>query len=364
MRITEIQLKDFRNYTSLSLLPGEGINLLMGQNAQGKTNLLEGVYLCCIGKSHRTTRDQEMIREGARSAYCGISVSRRDGGRKVEVLLSRDSRKRIQVLGVSIARMSQLMGHINCVFFSPEDLQLVKGGPSARRRFLDVTLCQLRPGYFTALYQYNNALAQRNAILKRYDPQKASTLAAFDATLSAYGGRIIAQRRAFGEKLRAAAQRTHSAIAQGEALDLSYRSQVEGLDEYACQASLLELLESRRTEDIRRFQTTAGPHRDDLVVEIAGRDGRMYGSQGQQRTAALALKLGAMELMREETGEMPVLMLDDVLSELDQGRQNALLSCIQGQAFITTAVPISGISGAGVRAFQVQAGVLKGTSVR
>ena len=353
MRITEIQLKDFRNYTSLSLLPGEGINLLMGQNAQGKTNLLEAVYLCCIGKSHRTTRDQEMIREGARSAYCGISVSRRDGGRKVEVLLSRDSRKRIQVLGVSIARMSQLMGHINCVFFSPEDLQLVKGGPSARRRFLDVTLCQLRPGYFTALYQYNNALAQRNAILKRYDPQKASTLAAFDATLSAYGGRIIAQRRAFGEKLRAAAQRTHSAIAQGEALDLSYRSQVEGLDEYACQASLLELLESRRTEDIRRFQTTAGPHRDDLVVEIAGRDGRMYGSQGQQRTAALALKLGAMELMREETGEMPVLMLDDVLSELDQGRQNALLSCIQGQAFITTAVPISGISGAGVRAFQV-----------
>ena len=338
MQITSIRLKDFRNYEELTFVPQAGVNILMGQNAQGKTNLLEGIYLCCIGKSHRTTRDVDMIREGARSAYCGISVKRRDGSRSVEVMLSKDSRKRVQVLGMAISRMSQLMGHINCVFFSPEDLQLIKGGPSGRRRFIDITLCQLRPGYFTALYQYNNALSQRNAILKRYDDKKSAMLDAFDVTLSAYGGRIMAQRRDFVEKLRGCAKLTHGGIAGGEQIDLGYRSQVDAADEAECAKRLLTLLEERRSEDIRRYMTTAGPHRDDLSVEIDGRDGRMFGSQGQQRTAALALKLGAMELMRQETGEMPILMLDDVLSELDRGRQNALLSCIKGQAFISTAV--------------------------
>ena len=340
MILTQIKLMNFRNYTALSFAPSPGINVLIGQNAQGKTNILESIYLCCIGKSHRAKRDIEMIRRApeVKAAYCGLQVSRRDGHRTVEVMLSADARKRIKVLGQPIARMSALMGHINCVFFSPEDLQLIKSGPSGRRKYLDVTLCQIRPAYYSALYQYNAALAQRNALLRRYTPNRVQELSALDEVLAAKGGRILVQRAEFTRRIQEQAGRIHAEIAAKERLQVGYHTQIDAQDEATAADQLYAQLEQRREEDLRRVVTTVGPHRDDMEILINEKEARAYASQGQQRTAVLALKLAALSMMRQETGELPILMLDDVLSELDDDRRTALLQNIEGQAFITAAV--------------------------
>ena len=336
MQITQIRLRDFRNYQALSLPLEPGVNVLYGANAQGKTNILEAVYVCCLGRSHRTTHETELIRQGERSAYANVQVERRDGPRSVELLLESNERKRIQVSGVPIRRMSELMGHVQCILFSPEDLQLVKGGPSLRRRFLDTSLSQLRPAYFLALAKYNAALAQRNALLKRGQGNLDALLDAFDVTLSEYGAHVMRDRMQFIQALAPLAERIHRDVADGETLHVQYKTQMEA-SKIDLQAALLEALKKGRVDDLRRAVTLTGPHRDDLTLEIAGKDARSYASQGQQRTAALSLKLAGAEQMQQEMGQAPVLMLDDVFSELDVKRQHALLNRIHGQALLTTA---------------------------
>lgn len=352
MFIEKMVLKDFRGYRDLAFSPGKQINLLIGNNAQGKTNLLESIYLCCLGKSHRTPRDMEMVRAGAQKAYVDLEVRRKDGPRTVEVLLDQRNRKRIRILGSPIKKMSELMGHVNCILFSPEDLQLVKGGPRLRRRFLDTTLCQLDLSYFTALAQYNVTLAQRNALLKsmkQRDILEDVSMDVFEEKLAQHAAKIIVMRREFVRRLCPLSSRMHQKIAPGEEIALSYQCSAKQEDPQKIQSELRQLYASQRKEDIRRLLTSIGPHREDIEILIDQKPARTYASQGQQRTAALSIKLGGLELMEQRSGERPVLLLDDVLSELDDARQKALLSQITGQAFITCATaPKTPISGAEV----------------
>ncbi len=334
MHIDSVALRDFRNYASLHLSLCPDLNVLCGENAQGKTNLLEAIYLCCLGKSHRTSRDVEMIRQGQQTAYAGVNVVRSDGPRHVEVLLSQSEKKRISISGVSIRRMSELMGHVQCILFSPEDLLLVKGGPSIRRKFLDASLCQLRPQYFLVLSRYNSLVLQRNALLKQQKPDIA-LLDTYDQMLSTFGAQIIEHRQSFISSLTPLTATVHESIAPKEKLDLCYKTQVNS--EGTVMEQLVLLYAQARSDDFRRLRTSVGPHRDDLQLSVNGADARAFASQGQQRTVALSMKLASVEQMAKETGQTPVLMLDDVFSELDEKRQQALVSHIKGQVLITTA---------------------------
>ena len=355
MFIDEIALRDFRNYPSLRLAPGPGLNIFYGDNAQGKTNLLEAVYLCCLGRSHRTSRDGELIRHGQKTAYASVRAQRDDGPRHVEVLLSLGEKKRISVSGAALRRMSELMGHVQCVLFSPEDLLLVKGGPSLRRRFLDASLCQLRPAYFLSLARYNALVLQRNALLKQGNIDE-SLMDTFDAMLSEHGAAVVVQRHAFVRSLAPFAQSVHQRIAPGERLLMQYKTQVDAGD--GAREQLATLYRKTRRDDMRRMRTLSGPHRDDLALLLNDADARAYASQGQQRTIALSLKLACVDLMRAQTGQAPVLMLDDVLSELDEKRQKALLGHVRGQVFITAALKPEGINVQG-RRFLVHQGTIQ-----
>ena len=336
MQITQIRLRDFRNYQALSLPLEPGVNVLYGANAQGKTNILEAVYVCCLGRSHRTTHETELIRQGERSAYANVQVERRDGPRSVELLLESNERKRIQVSGVPIRRMSELMGHVQCVLFAPEDLQLIKGGPSLRRRYLDTALCQMSPAYFSALTRYNAALSQRNAMLKK-GIEEAAIYEAYEQTMAQAGAEVLWHRQQFCREIQPLAAQLYADIAEGEQMQACYRSQVAEGERAEIEAELSSLLANARETDRRRYMTSVGPHRDDVEVSIADKPARSYASQGQQRTAVLALKLAEVERMRARTGHRPVLMLDDVLSELDLKRQQALTEQVEGQVLLTTA---------------------------
>ncbi|MBQ9988151.1 MAG: DNA replication/repair protein RecF [Clostridia bacterium] len=356
MRIERIELKDYRNYVQLSLPLERGINVLCGANAQGKTNVLESIYLCCLGRSHKTRSDAELVRRGTAAAFARVDVMRNDGPRQIEVLLKSNERKRILVSGLPIRRMSELMGHVQCVFFSPDDLMMVKGGPGLRRRFLDSSLCQLRPGYYLALSQYNAALMQRNALLRRERTAHSDQLLdAFDQTLAVSGARVVEHRRSFLSALNDLACVIHADIANGEPLSLHYRGlQAQG----DITRALLDALQRSRTDDYRRCTTLVGPHRDDLVLSVAGLDARLFASQGQQRTAALSLKLAAAEAMKAESGLWPVLLLDDVFSELDQARRRGLIDRIGGQALITTAGEVPGYLN-GCATYRVEKGAIE-----
>lgn len=344
MVVTDIILKDFRNYVTAHIKPGEGVNVFIGDNAQGKTNILESVFLCCVGKSHRTGRDADMIRTGQRSAYVMVKVQRRDGPRTVEVLIEPSERKRVKVMGGGIRRISELMGHINCIMFSPEDLYIVKGGPSIRRRFIDILLCQLRPAYYSTLAAYNGALAQRNAALKCQKIDNA-LLDALEETLSAHGAKVLEHRRQFLSATSQVAAQVYSQISRDEQLALNYKTQADGGDAKEC---LLALYAASRCDDMRRASTSIGPHRDDILLSLGGRDARDFASQGQQRSIALALKIAGALQMEKETGEKPIIMLDDVFSELDEKRRSALLKLINGQALITSADKKTAFKGAAV----------------
>lgn len=335
MRITRIELFDFRNYGRLDFSPSEGINVLFGDNAQGKTNVLEAVYLCCLGKSHRAARDSEMIRQGYGAARVRISLMRRDGPRVMEMRLFASAKKQALIDGVPIARLSELLGHMNCALFSPEDVGLIKDGPSIRRRFMDTTLCQLYPAYYGALWGYNRALLQRNLLLKRGGD--ARVYDAFESSMAQNGARVAGHRRAFIEALSVSAAAMHSKIGGSERLDISYAGALLDTCQSEAAGAFKERLARGRAEDIRRGTSLYGPHRDELSIKIDGKDSRLFASQGQQRTAALSIKLAAAGIMREQTGEQPVIMLDDVFSELDQKRQKAILDLPLGQALITTA---------------------------
>ena len=318
------------------MAPCEGVNVLLGDNGQGKTNVLEALYLCCTGRSHRTRQDKELIRWGADFAAVRVEALRRDGSHQVEIALPAMGRRRIKVSGQEIARSGELMGHVTGVLFSPEDLRTVKDGPAERRRFVDMALSQIRPAYYYALQRYARALKQRGEALKAValQPGLMGTLDAWDEQLAAAGAELMAHRRSYVGRLGVAAGETHRDISDSrERLELKYLPSVTLGDDAQ---SILDALFAARETDARRMTTSVGPHRDDVQILVEGREVRAYGSQGQQRTAALAMRLSELDVMREELGEWPMLLLDDVMSELDPGRRRQLVGRLKGiQTFIT-----------------------------
>jgi len=334
MRIESLKLSDFRNYENLELELCPGTNLFYGDNAQGKTNILEGVYLCGTTRSHRSTRDRDMIRFGQEEAHLRMEIVSRDIPYRIDMHLRKNRAKGIAVNGVPIRRAGELMGLCRFVFFSPEDLNLIKNGPAERRRFLDMELCQLESVYVPALTGYTRALTQRNTLLKNLPPhptaQDSAMLDVWDAQLVSYGCKVIASRQAFAQTLNTKTGPIHRRISGGrEELTVLYEpdSPAERFEE--------ELFAGRE-RDLYLRTTNRGPHRDDLCLRVNGIDLRRFGSQGQQRSAALSLKLSEIELVKEKAGDSPVLLLDDVLSELDERRERDLLESItETQTLIT-----------------------------
>ena len=335
MRITGLRLRDFRGYRQVLLTPPEGVTMLVGENGAGKTNLLEAVHLCCVGRSHRTSADREMIRQGQETAAVQLTVARRDGMHEVGVRLFENARRRkiIYVNGKTASRMGELMGHATCVIFSPEDLSLVKDGPQVRRRFLDMLLSQQQRAYFYALQTYMAALKQRNALLKQGDFR---ALPAWDEQLAAAAAPVVRLRREACEQLHERAK-THYLYIGGrekETFGLQYQGALaQSADPVQ---DMLRELRSTRDEDIRRQTTSFGPHRDEIELTLQNQPLKAFGSQGQMRTAALSMKLAAFDLLEAVQGEPPLLLLDDVLSELDPDRRRRLIARIgRAQALLT-----------------------------
>ncbi len=340
MYIKEIELKDFRNYEELKTVFHQNVNIFIGQNAQGKTNLLESIYLTSMGKSFRTNRDKDMIRFGADFFRIRLLAIKEERELLVELAVNRDGKKGIKIDGIKAKKLSQLFETIYMVIFSPEDLRIVKDEPEKRRKFIDRELCQIKPSYYNNLNQYRKALNQRNACLREFYAGNSrmtdEILDIWDSKMAEYGSRIISSREEFIHKIHKISSRIHEEITnKKEQLEVSYEPNIAVSQDQ--QSFFYEELKKNREKDKRKGTTGRGPHKDDLSLKIGGIDIRSFGSQGQQRTAALSLKLSEIELIKEETGENPILLLDDVLSELDQERQNYLIRSLEDiQVFITT----------------------------
>lgn len=363
MRVTQIRLKDFRNYREQAVEFCPRINILEGNNAQGKTNLVEAVRYLSIGKSPRTVKERELIRWDAGKAHISADVEKAYGSDTLDAVIDKKLPKSISINKMPITRMGELMGMLTTVMFSPDEIGIIKDSPASRRRFIDIALCQISKAYFYLLNRYNKILAQRNRLLKE-GRTDAGMLDIWDTQLAGEGAKIVKTRLGFLNRLQPYAIAAHSFLTDNkEQFALSY----DGLD-IAADADIkqvfLDELKRTRNSDMTQGFTHVGPQRDDLKVTADGVDLRVYGSQGQQRTAALTLKLAELELMREETGEYPVLLLDDVLSELDEGRQYKLMEKIADfQTVITcTHIPesLKSVLSDTSRVLKVRAGVIEG----
>ncbi|MCR1901646.1 DNA replication/repair protein RecF [Ligilactobacillus apodemi] len=344
MYLEELELKNFRNYRTIKVEFSPQINVLIGKNAQGKTNLLEAIYVLAMARSHRTNNDRELICFKQKDAFLAGRVTRKLGSLPLEILLNRRGKK-AKVNHLEQARLSQYIGHLNVILFAPEDLLLVKGSPTVRRRFIDMEFGQIDPRYLYNLTQYRAILKQRNNYLKQLQQKKANDLMYLEVLseqLATFGGAIIVKRLEFLAELERYAKEIHAQITQGnENLSFKYESSLkEDLKstENEIIADLKKGFANLQPKEIFQGTTLLGPHRDDVVFEIDQKNVQIYGSQGQQRTTALSVKLAEIELMKIQTGEYPILLLDDVLSELDGTRQTHLLKAIQGkvQTFLTT----------------------------
>ncbi|PRO64337.1 DNA replication/repair protein RecF [Alkalicoccus urumqiensis] len=345
MQIHSLELKDYRNYDSLELTFDHQVNVILGENAQGKTNLMEAIYVLGMARSHRTPRDKELIRWDQPFARIRGGLSNRRGPADMEVVFSRRGKK-VKVNAIEKKRLSEFVGTCTIVMFAPEDLTLVKGSPQVRRRFLDMELGQINNVYLYHLSQYYKILKQRNQWLKELRERRRDSddamLDVMTGQLVDAGAEVLLRRFQFLDKLAQWAAPIHQDISRGrEELEVSYDASAEvdrtmTIDEL--KHALHEAFAGVREQEMRRGTTQAGPHRDDLSFFVNGRNIQTYGSQGQQRTTALSLKLAEIELIYEKTGEYPILLLDDVLSELDDHRQTHLLNAIKGrvQTFVTT----------------------------
>ncbi len=317
------------------------LNIFVGDNAQGKTNLLESIYICSNGKSYRTSKDRELINLSKTKAYIGLEVEKEQFTKYIEIKFDKEAKKRIRVNKVELERNSELTGILNIVIFSPEDLRLVKEGPSERRNFLDGEISQIKPKYKYNLARYNKILLQRNNLLKGRSYESCQNLFdVWDTQLSQAGADIIIERIKFIDKLAMISKDIHNKLTGGiEELKLIYLPSfsVDILEKQELQLRLKNILKNNIEQDIQKGSTEFGPHRDDLDIIINGVSARTFGSQGQQRTAALSLKLAEVELIKHEVGEYPVLLLDDVFSELDINRRKYLISTFKEiQTIITS----------------------------
>ncbi|MFC5653204.1 DNA replication/repair protein RecF [Paenibacillus solisilvae] len=343
MYLNSIQLNHYRNYEQLEIKTDSQVNLFIGPNAQGKTNLLEAIFVLALTKSHRTSKDKELIGWQSSEARIRGEVDKKYGGLTLDLTLSTQGKK-AKINGLEQRKLSDFVGALNVVMFAPEDLEIVKGTPGIRRRFLDMEIGQVQPGYLHSLGQYAKVLMQRNNYLKTASPgsTQQAMMDVWNMQLAEHGVKIVKKRQNFIYKLQKWAQQIHAGITAGsEELTIVYRPSFEsdGIEEESVlfEQFMIKLTQVK-DQELRRGLTLVGPHRDDMAFYINGKEASVYGSQGQQRTTALSLKLAEIELIHEEIGEYPLLLLDDVLSELDQNRQTQLIETFQSkvQTFITT----------------------------
>ncbi|MBQ8116630.1 MAG: DNA replication/repair protein RecF [Lachnospiraceae bacterium] len=324
MIIKSLELADYRNYGSLDMKFDKGTNILYGDNAQGKTNILEAIYLTATTKSHKGSKDREIVNFEKEEAHIRAYIEKENVESRIDMHLRKSGSKGIAVDGQRIKKAGDLLGLCNVVFFSPEDLGIIKNGPAERRRFIDMELCQLDNIYLFNLNNYNKIVNQRNKLLKDifFNPDLKETLNIWDMQLVSYGSKIIERRRLFVDQLNEIILDIHKRLSGNrENLSIAYEPNVE-VDDFE------KNMRYSRDKDIKAKMTTVGPHRDDFSIIVNGIDIRKYGSQGQQRTAALSLKLSEIELVKKIAKDNPILLLDDVLSELDSNRQNYLLNSI------------------------------------
>ena len=332
MIIKKIQVSNFRNYNSLDLMFDSKTNILYGDNAQGKTNILEAVYICATTKSHRSSKDVELIKMDEEEGHIKILIEKKGREHRIDIHLRKNKSKGIAIDGIPIKKASELFGVFNVIFFSPEDLNIIKNGPAERRKFIDMELCQLDKIYVYHLMNYNKILMQRNRLLKdlSFRQDLRETLDIWDRQLADYGSKIIKRRETFIQTIGEIMKPIHRKLTnEKEEIEIYYQKNCE-------EDCLYEKIVENREKDIRYKTTSVGPHRDDLLFFNQDMNIRIYGSQGQKRTVALSLKLAEIELVKNMIHDMPVLLLDDVMSELDSGRQNHLLNSIdQIQTLIT-----------------------------
>lgn len=326
MFIKRLQMLNYRNYNVLDISLGPHVNVFMGDNAQGKTNILEGIYYCAFARSHRTSKDRELINWNSDNALLSVTVGRERLDKRIDISILKDGKKAIQINKIKIKKIGELFGNFNVVMFSPEDLKIIKDSPGVRRKFIDMELCQLNPKYYYNLVQYNKVLNERNSILRNRNINK-DILDVYDMQLVEFGYNIIIDRLEYIQKLNKYSTKIHSDITSGkEKIEFKYISTIKDLENI--KESFYSLLEKNRSRDCERGITSIGPHRDDFTVLINDIDTKSYGSQGQQRTAVLTIKFSSLKIIKELTGEHPVLLLDDVLSELDFSRKRYILSTI------------------------------------
>lgn len=328
MKIKTLTLNNYRNYTAQKFTFGEGLNVFIGKNAQGKTNALEAVYLCAIGKSLRSQKDKDLIHFNQNNAKITLELEKEFSKVKLEVYLSKKEKKTIKINQIPIKRIGELFGEFNAVFFSPDELKLIKDTPEDRRRFMDIDISQTNKTYFYLLSKYEKILANRNRLLKdsKSKEDAKQTIEIWNEQLSTVASKIILKRVEFLKNLSPYAAKTHAYLTDSkEELTLEYAGIVSE-DETHLKQTLMKKLSENFEKDFSLGYTSIGPHRDDIKIKLNEIDVRSFGSQGQQRTCALSLKLAELEIMRLQTGETPVLLLDDVLSELDLGRRKRLIN--------------------------------------
>lgn len=331
MWINNIKLSNFRNYNKKEIKLHENINVFYGENAQGKTNIIESIFLCSIGKSFRTSKEKELIKFNEEKALIEINFQKsdRDGNIKIEI----GDKKQIYLNGIKLKKLSELLGNINIVIFTPDDINILKGGPQNRRKFLDIMISQLRPNYMHILTLYLKTLEQRNNYLKqiKLENKDENLLDIWDEKLVDYGIKIYEYRKEFIEKIQNKIKNIHKEITENkEEIEIKYFSDAN------TRQNFINELKSRRKLDIIKGFTTKGIHRDDFIVYINGREVEIYGSQGQHRTAILSLKLSELQVIYDEIGEYPILLLDDFMSELDDKRRKNFLNNIKDIQVIIT----------------------------
>ncbi len=357
MYLKNLRLWNFRSYETLDLNLENGTTILLGENGVGKTNVVEAIYLLCTGRSHRDNRESDLIKIDTSWTRVRGENIKRDGRHTVDMVIAKGQKKRILVNGLAISKISEMLGHVSGVIFSPEDLNLVKEGPSERRRFMNIELSQVSRAYFYALAEYNKVLEQRNKLLALGGGEES--LAVWDTLLAQKAVPVVKARREFCQKLEPIAEKNHFYLSgEKEKLSCRYKSNIDSDDIFG---QMMELLENSHEMDMRRGFTAYGPHKDDIVIRLGDIDLRYFGSQGQQRTATLALKLSELEMMCDDLGEYPILLLDDVLSELDEKRQKTLLDKIKNiQTIITAAQPVDYFKNMQAKTLRVTKGKIEG----
>jgi DNA replication and repair protein RecF len=343
LHIQSLKLKNFRNYENLNINFSKNFNIIFGDNAQGKTNILEAIFLCSSGRSHRTSKDIELLNINKSEYYIDVAYIKDNSDSNIEIFYKKDEKKKIRINQIPIKKIGSLMGNLNTVIFSPEDLLIIKEGPSERRRFIDITISQIKPTYFYDLQQYMKILYQRNALLKEIQKKRSlfDTLEVWNHNLITTGARIMKVRQEFIQKLNQFVEVNHRKLTNGqEKLTLKYSPFIKidtHFDTLQIEEVFRKNLELILPKELFKASTLVGPQRDDYEIILNDVNLKQFGSQGQQRTAVLSIKLSEINLMREETGEYPILLLDDVMSELDHNRQAFLVDNLHEiQTFITS----------------------------